>query len=204
MTCTVVSLFPREINENKSGQTPDRFLIAAAEKDDISILHVEDGYSTIYLDETRGALPVVILAEDVAKSIVNDFVGSFQGIGPNTKPGMFYVSGKYTKEEIKKQFPDKVKLAATQQRVWGMELVRLADDDWQKYHRLKSINELPRYFAELFGLKRDWLALVPEEEVKEELIRCKFCAETIPAVAIVCPNCKNILDSKKYEELKGK
>lgn len=158
--CTVVSLFPLEIQERKPGLNPELYVIPAAPEKDISILHVGNGQMTIYLGE-NAARPQQVLPEfagTIANSIVWDFCRAQLEYKLDTaEPGLFVVDGHMNKEEIKKVYGDTIKKAERLQNKWFEMLVRLADTSWGKRKNHSDISELQRLAAKRFNLKREWL-----------------------------------------------
>ena len=107
--CTIVSLVPFEIREDKPTY-PGTFIIPGAKRDDFEILVVDNVHSFMYLDENRGSLKMPIDSNEVANSIINDYENSqlfakpSEGIGP----GIFYLDGEYSKLDIKLKFKEKL------------------------------------------------------------------------------------------------
>ena len=199
MIATVVSIFPFTTQEDKPGV--GFYTIPGAKDGDFSFVKIPDSTQEYYMDHSRGKIIVPVDGCKIAKSIVEDFRYSHAGISANAYPGMFHMPGEFTKEQIAKQFKSELDRITAAQRAWGYELVKVADDDWNKYRRHKAISDLHRYFANILGLKREWAIEVVAET--KAVVPCKFCTEIIPEVAIVCPNCKTILNQAKYKELAG-
>src|SRR5512141_3254891 len=100
---TIVCLDPCGIREQKPGLIPPVYEIPPVKHGDFGILHVEDAFFFVYLAQFRGSIKVTTPALVLAKSICDDFTNAFQhGTSPNAQPGLFFVPGHATKEEIKK------------------------------------------------------------------------------------------------------
>lgn len=198
---TVVSLFPMKIDERKPGIYPGHFVINAAKQDDIEILHVSNSHYWVNFHDGRPPLKVDQPAEDIARSIVNDFVFNIFGfnIERDAFPGLFWVEGHLSKDEVKKQHSGKISEAKNHQRNWFENLVKLADDAWvgsNKQH--KAIADIQRYACKQLGLTRDWLIEIPTQITTKP---CPNCQEAVHANRVVC-KCGFIFDEAKYKAMK--
>jgi hypothetical protein len=193
---TVVSLLPLEIREEKSGLYPGRFTIPASKDGKPSVLVIDESRHYVYLDGERGQMPVRNPAILVAEAIVNDFVNACLGVEPGIGPGLFCVPGRHSPEEIELNFSEELNKARDSQLNWYKKLVMIADDDWEKYHRHTAISHIQRIAAKALGLDRPWIEVIESTPP----ITCPLCQSQIPGNAIVCPNCKCVLDRAKYEQ----
>jgi len=198
---TIVSLVPFPITEWKPGIYPGYFEIPAAKKDDFELFYVGDSCFWVEISEDR-SIKVKCPADDVANSVVNDYLVSNleYNVEKDSMPGVFWKLGRYTREEIKKEFILDLELARTRQNNWFLALIKLADDDWTKTHQHRSITDMQRYAAKSLNLDKDWL-VAPKVE-GSDFQRCIACTNLVPKEAIVCPQCRCILNKKKYDELK--
>lgn len=194
---TIVSLHPMPINEHKPGMSIPYISIPAAPKDDFVVLVIEDASHGVYMDSERGTLSVPEPAPDFAEHIVNDFLAA--QIGRNTEtgaqPGVFWVDGALTKDEVKKQHAAKLALALKKQILWFEGLVKRADDDWATVRRHDHISEVQRRAAVALNLQREWL--VVSGQMGNET--CPACSTVLPnPVPVLCPNCRLVLDKARY------
>lgn len=193
---TIVSLYPDVITEVKHGMFPTRFVIPAAERDDFSLLHIEDAFHYVIAVGIEDPIRYPVPAEEVANSIVNDFCSAFIGIDNDSKPGLFFLPGHASKTEISLMHKSELDAAKTRQNNWYKNLVAMADDTWARTRQHKSISDLQRTAAKQLALKRDWTSVVPE---KDEL--CPACKVSVHPDAIICHNCKTIIDLEQYKKL---
>lgn len=199
MSATVVSLLPISIEAEKPMLTPGNFLIPPAEKGDFNILHIGHASHPVYLDSERGSIRVPVVSEEVAQSIVYDAIisrpyGLESGVA---EPGLFWVPGHLSKEQIKKQHADKLESAQKKQRQWFLNLVGEADGWWNQYHNHKMISDLHRKAAKYLNLEREWNI----EGTVESSTDCPACTKIIPIRAVVCPHCRVILKPEEYKKL---
>jgi len=74
----------------------------------------------------------------------------------------------------------------------------MADDDWEKSRQHKFISDIQRYAAKSLKLVRPWIISTITDQ---GLIKCVACQSNIDSKAIICPNCRCIIDMDKYKTL---
>ena len=193
---TIVSLYPEQITEVKHGMFPSRYTIQAAEKDDFSILHVDDGFHYVIAVGIEDPIRYPVSAEEIAASIINDFCSSFLATDLDSKPGMFWVPGHESKTVIKAKYSKELADAVKRQDNWYRNLVSMADDTWTRTRQNRAISGLQRLAAKELGVKRDWTSIVPE---KDEL--CPACKVSVHPDAVICHNCKAIINPDKIKQV---
>jgi len=199
---TVVSIFPMTIDERKPGIYPGHFKINPAKDGDFELLHVSPSVHWVQFYDGRPALKIATPGSDIATSIVNDFVRNIFGYDfeNDAYPGIFWVEGHVTKDEIKKSHMTPLRDATERQRRWFEHLVKLADDAFVGSNRQhKVIADVQRYACRNLGLTRDWLIEIPEKQVAPKL--CPNCQEKVNAARVVCA-CGFIFDETKYKAMK--
>lgn len=199
--CTVVSLVPVDLREEKPGLVPPRFCIPASDGKHPQVLHIGTATHFVYLDEARGSLPVRNPPDWVAKSVVDDFISAQLRISEVAKPGLFFVAGKWSSVEIQAKFKVQLEQAWIMQQNWMMEVCKLADDDWNKFHQHNVVSDTQRKFAQMLGWRveeHEWMS--PRTTLQSTM--CPSCGKLAPLNAVVCQECKCILDAEKYKELK--
>lgn len=209
---TIISIFPREINEHKPTIDPGNFKIAAAKRDDFSILVV--GPSSWYreVDHSQPLLEVINSSVEVANSVVRDYCNGILGCDMGqSMPGLFWLPGNFTKESIKTYngigyysvnvempFSDHLKEARKRQSTWYRTLVRMADSLWANSNgNPSSISEDMRIAAKELSLDKPWLT-VTRDMAKSP---CKACGTLVDPHFPVCPNCKFVIDPEKAKAL---
>lgn len=198
--CTVVSLIPREVFEEKPHMLPSTFRIPAAIYGDISILHVEEGTHYVPDPFSQRSLKQVTSPAEMARSICEDYNSAHIGTSENCGPSLFWVEGRLTKNEIKQHYKAELDRAKISLRNWFHALVSMADADWQKNHNMLAVSDLQRIAAQSLGIKKDWV-----EFIGQETKLCPFCKFNIAIDSIKCVNCKEVVDQKAYDKImKGK
>lgn len=196
--CTVVSFFPFPLLEEKPGLIPNRFQIPASDTHKPQVLKVTKAMHYVYLDETRGSLQVRDSPDEVARSIVDDFSNAQLGIGEGAKPGLFWVNGDYSAEQIEKEFKQEIVQAKVAQMKWFQAICRIADDDWNKYHQHNVVSDFQRKAAHLIGWKPEehtWM----NARALENSIKCPSCLTVVDGATVLCPTCKRILKPEEYK-----
>ena len=186
-TATIISICPFPIEETKPGLVPNSFRIPAAALNDIEILNITNNvYCRQRVPVVGNILEIPILASTLAESIVNDRLTGQLLYSTTSKPGLFWVPGTYNKAEAKIKFAKEIKEVTEYQNNWYIDLTKLADDDWNKYHQHKFITDMQRHAGRVLGLERDWLV---EAAVASEK-KCIACYSSMHVNAAICPTCR--------------
>lgn len=196
-TYTLVSIYPQVINETKPGQDPAEYCLKACEDEKVpSTLHIGEAVDNRFVGGDVGTVQMPIKAETVAKAFVQDLISSFAHADASAYPGVFYLEGKKTIAEILASAAYKEALG--KQRAYFLRLVKLADDDWNANRKHGNISAMHRLAANKLGQVRDWTVNVEDSKT----LRCPGCMVHVPEQAVICANCKTILDEEKFKKLK--
>lgn len=209
----VVSIFPIDIDEKKPTIQPGRFIMPAGSLEKPSVLVV--GRSTWWrtADEDQD-FEVANGAIQVANSIVNDYImgapeaSHHEGIGPGLFwiPGAKYdkynkVSFEYTYKWVVEENTELIAKADAGQKEWYLRLVNMADALWamSKGNPL-AISSTMKMAARAIGQDdKEWLKNYKEAEKKA----CFACGMRNNPEAIICMNCRFVLDAKRFEMIKN-
>ena len=199
--CTVVSLLPYEITETKPHMIPFTFVIAEADP--------KVGFSLTYVEEASHVIPNPFddkhnykqhtPPNEVARSLVEDYAGALIGISSDAKPGMFWVEGRVTAEEVKKTYAEELATAQKLQKNWFKNLIRIADADWEKTHNVLAASDIQRHAARSLNEKRPWV-----DSIKTEENTCPYCKVIVDSAAIKCHNCKEVINIEAYKAMQAK
>jgi hypothetical protein len=195
MECTVVSIYPLPINEEKPGMSPTRFSIPACVDKKPELLYVTSGVDHMFVGSVFGTIHVPIAADIIAKSIVDDFVGSIELNDEGAKPGLFWFPGKLTVEQVMKT--PEYNLAKARQITWFMKLVKQGNDTWNKFRQHKAISDINRVAARELGVNAEWT--IDVKDVKTE--NCPACMTVVSSEAVICANCNAVLNAEKLKSL---
>ena len=200
-SATLVSIVPCSIREQKP-ILPSEFFLEAGSYEKPSILLVGKGLNDIYVGEGRGqagpersVIRVPVEADVIAAAIVVDWMEAQYGVVlPDAKPGFFWVPGHVTVASLAKELDQ----AQAHQVLWFKNLVRLADDDWNKFRQHKTISDIQRYACNALKLERPWLL---DNEIVQALSECPSCFEKVHPKAIVCSHCQLVLDEERHKAM---
>lgn len=196
---TVVSIYPFPLGDdnNKPG-VPYKVEVSAGSKDRPSVFVVPMVNQSRYvLDGVTTTIP--LMPDEFAASIVNDFCNNVVFSSPEAKPGLFWVKGKKTAEQILSDHKLELEKAYRGQLAYYANLVRKADETFSKSKNPREISELQRFACRELKLNREWMLAT---EHLHKVVDCPSCTEKVPANAAVCPKCKCIIDESKYKSLK--
>ena len=204
-SCTVVSLLPYELREEKPHMLPSTFIIPAASMDGkkLGILWVREGVHYIpnpLMDEGKpgASIKQVTTPAEMARSICEDYNCAHVALGEDASPGLFWVPGRLVQRNIEKMYSKRLEAARLKQKNWFHNLCVMADADWEKNHDMRAVSDLQRLAAKNMGINRQWV-----EFRMEEMTRCPYCNSPLSPSAAVCGNCKEVINKTKYAKLKA-
>jgi len=194
---TVVSIYPLLIKEEKPGVYPGRFTIEPSNGEP-SLLVVGQSVHHVDVGEGRPQIEIATPSHEMAKSIVDDFINAQIAISEGAQPGVAWLRGAITLSELKTKHVSLLLQLKTTQKAWYLSLVKMADDDWQRYHKHSVISDIERLAARDLGYtERPWL-IVTEQLPSSS---CSACGTPISTAVIVCPSCRCILKPDEYKKL---
>lgn len=197
---TVVSIFPKRIEEVKHTIQPGIFILEPGSYDKPSVLVVGPSSWWKELDEEQPLLEIPVSSIQIADSIVRDYANGILGCNMGDKmPGLFFIPGEVKQEEIKTKHKELLDKTNQAQRNWFQELVVIADVLWSKSSgNPLSISDDMRLAAQELGMKnKPWLADFSTIEMKN----CPACGFLRNNSYPICQQCKTVVDVKKFQEL---
>lgn len=190
---TIVSICPFDTIETKPINN-GYIRIPAAAKDDFVVVHLQDSSYIQRLAATDHNIKIHVPAAHIAKAVVDDFVNATVEASDEAGPGMAWFEGILTKTEILAKHKDVLVALRERQNRWFVNLCKKADDDWNQYHKVGMISDHQRYAAQYLGHNAPWLI---DYNQNEGMIDCPACYTKIDARAVVCINCKAVLNREK-------
>lgn len=196
--CTVVSLLPFELQEEKPHLLPPLHIVPAAPKDGIAVAHI--GEATHYVPHPidERSFKQITSPNELARSICDDYNSAHVAIDENAGPSLFWVEGRLSAEEVIDFYPQKVADARKRVHQWYRNLINMADADWAKNKNVRTVSDVQKVAARVLGVKREWVEYTQDPI---ETINCPFCRYSIAPDSIKCLNCKEIVNIEKYKEL---
>jgi|SRR5262245_47054176 len=199
---TIVSVYPKVIDERKITLEPGVFHLDAAPEKGFSILTVGPSSWWKETDPDQPLLEISNSSIQVAESVIKDYCnGLFMYSPTDSGPGLFYVPGEFDKPGIMLKFADKVEGARKRQRTWYERLVVAADVLWARTNgNPLAINDDMRLAAQELQLKeKPWL----KDYTTLTMINCPFCGTLARPGFPVCSQCSHVIDKIAYDKLGG-
>jgi hypothetical protein len=188
---TVVSIYPKEIDEKKVTIEPGRFIIPAGSFDNPAVLVVGPSSWWRDIDAEQQLIEIPVSSIQIADSIVKDYCNGVLGCDMGSKmPGLFFIPGEIDSKTVKLKYSDAVNKAAAKQKNLYMELVHLADMLWATSNgNPRTINEDMRIAARELNLNnKDWL----KDFQMAAMERCFACGSLKNPDYPVCASCRAI------------
>jgi hypothetical protein len=189
--CTIVSIFPQDIEEVKHTIEPGHFNIKAGKYDNPSILVIGSSSWWKDIDVDQPMLEMQRSSIEVANAVITDYCNSMlaSNMG-DTMPGLFFVLGEHTVAEIKMKYKTKLDEVKVKQDNWFRILVRIADSLWAR------TNGNPLVIWDVMRLAARELNLNDKIWLKDfqaaALVPCKACGSMRNPLFPICPSCKSI------------
>lgn len=179
---------PRHISTDKNWKG---FFLPGVEKGKAPVTLKIDDFVQMKRDiATDTSVETRIPAEDVAADILGEWTQRGLGMRPGCHPGVMRIEGDRPNDKELRAMMD------TQNAYMG-EIVLQGDRLSQE--RPRQINERHRMACRYLGIDRPWLKELKDIETRE----CPYCTKTIPSAAVICPECKNVVNPAEYAKLKA-
>lgn len=200
--CTVVSIFPKDIEEIKHTIEPGKFNIKAGSYENPAILVVGSSSWWKDIDVEQPMLEIPVSSIQVANSVINDYCNGMLGCNmSDLMPGLFFVLGEHTSMEIKLKYRKELDKVNEKQNNWYKILVRLADSLWARANGnpLVISDEMRLAARSLNFNEKPWL----KDFFTIEKVPCKACGSLKDPRYPVCQACKAVdLSHPEAKDLK--
>lgn len=200
MVATIASYFPLPVEEVVPHLYPSRYFIEASDGKHPKLLVVNDAYYILDNRAVEGqhiqGVKIPVPAEKLAASLVHDFKASAPHTTDEAFPAVFYVPKEVDAAELEKNYNKLIASHLNAQKLWFERLVRIADDDWQRYRMHRVITDMQRMAANRLNLDREWLTVLEEQKV------CPACSSKVNIGQVICHNCRYILNEAAYKNMK--
>jgi hypothetical protein len=200
--CTIVSIYPKRIDEFKHTIQPGRFVVEPGTFKKPSILVVGSSSWWREIDEDQPLLEIPQSSVQVADSVVRDYcIGVIEYNGESAGPGLFYILGEHTVEDIQRDYSKELAKAKTRQDAWFTNLIKLATSLWARSNGnpLAISDDMRMAAREMGQTDFDWM----KDFRMVGMERCKACGSLRNPDFPICPHCKNVdLDHPSAKGLK--
>lgn len=191
---TIVSIYPKEIDEVKHTIQPGRFIIQPGSVKNPTVLVVGPSSWWREIDETQPLLEIPVSSIQVADAVVKDYCNGIFGCNMDTAmPGLFYIPGNYPVKEIKEMFSKELNKARIRQENFWQQLIKLADSLWARSNgNPLAISDDMRLAAREMNLQetKDWM----KDFKMMEMSRCFACGSLKNPQYPICATCR-VIDS---------
>lgn len=197
---TIVSIFPKLIDERKHTIQPGQFIIQPGSLEKPSLLVVGPSSWWRELDEEQPLLEIPVSSIQIADSVVKDYCNGILACNmSDCMPGLTYFSGEWTLDKIKKEKSLEITVLNLRQRNWYTALVKIADTLWARTNGnpLTISDEMRLAAKELNLTSKEWF----KDQEAIELTRCKMCGTLRNPAYPMCANCKHIDNEIRAKEL---
>lgn len=198
--CTVISIYPKEIDEVKHTIQPGRFIIPAGTYEKPGLLVVGPSSWWKELEEEQPLLEIPNSSIQVADSLVKDYCNGVLACDmAGSMPGLFWIPGAIGVAEIFTKYRSELDKAREKQNRWYGELIKMADALWSRSQgNPLAISDDMRLAARTLGQNsKEWL----QDYQITETSRCPACGTMRNSAFPICPTCKAVIDHAKVKEL---
>lgn len=200
--CTIVSIYPRLIDEKKHTIEPGRFIIPPGSVKKPSILVVGPSSWWKEIDFEQPLLEIPNSSIQVAESIVRDYAVGIYGCDMSrSMPGLFWVPGSHNLQSIKENHTVELSNAIVKQERFYNVLVKHADGLWARTNGSPLvISDDMRLAARELNLadSKEWMR---DFKITTTMSPCPACGSLRKTEFPICPSCSTIVDRPLYEKL---
>lgn len=188
---TIVSIYPKDIDEKKETLFPSRWQIGAGRYDKPSVTVIGTSSWWRDIDIEQPLLQIPVSSVQIAQSLIVDYCNGFLACNmADLMPGLFFIPGEFTVEQIKKDYSIKLTEAKFKQDAWFAMLIRLGNSLWARSNGNPLViwDEMRMAARELGKHDVPWLKM----DVQMELVKCFACGSMRNPDFPICPSCKNV------------
>jgi len=197
---TIVSIFPKPIREIKVTLDPGEWIIPAGSYEKPGVLTIGSSVSWIKYSAEMEAVELSFSAIQIAHSVITDYSAGLIAVRVGiAQPGLFYVEGRKTSEQVVKDHKTALDNAKKLQDTWYSSLVTAADSLWARSNgNPVAIPTDSRIAAEALGLKnKPWM----QDFNTLQMVSCVNCGNLRNPNYPSCPSCRVVVDLALFKKL---
>ncbi len=197
---TIVSIYPKEINEVHHTIQPGRFHIDAGTYDKPAILQVGSSSWWKELDDEQPLLEIPNSSIQVADAVVKNYCSGLLACNMgSTMPGIFWIPGAFAVKDIKTTYKHLLDKSQDNQVRWFAALVKLADGLWARTNGSPLvIDDNMRMAARHLNLgEKEWM----KDFTMMKKVPCPACGTPRLGDYPICSSCHAIVDPAKAKEM---
>lgn len=189
---TIISIYPRPVKFKNVTLSPGRWFLAAGsyEAPTLMVIGPSSWWKDVGIDEPL--IEIVQTSVQVGESLVRDYLnGMFACNMSDAMPGLFFIPGEVTLEEVKVGKWNKLlKQADQKQKNYYASLVKYADALWARSNgNPLALNDEMRIAARALGVQdREWM----KEHQNVGLVPCFACGDFKNPAYPICKSCHTI------------
>jgi hypothetical protein len=133
---------------------------------------------------------------------VHDFITAQLAVSDEVGPAIWWVDEEISVSQVLTKYKSVYDDKKARQRKWFVNLIKMADDDWIRYHQHNVISDFQRKIGHMLDLNPDdheWMVPLALQQGRTEA--CPFCGTSIVKGAVVCSTCHQIIDYKRKAEI---
>lgn len=198
-SATIFNRSPLSVNEQLPGIHPSYVILPAPKRDEgMTNYCIENAVYYIYLDADRPQMEKPVPADELAYSILEGLYSSWPYVTTNARPALFFLPGQWTNEAAEREYQNQIKELDEKQMAWYQVLLEQGDGMYARANRdPRVITILHREAASRLGAKREWAFNMDPDK------RCPFCAAPVIFNAVICRECKEVINPEAYRRLKA-
>ena len=188
---TIISIYPKEINEVKFTIDPGVFNIKPGSKENPSLLVVGPSSWWREIDPEQPLLEIPVGSIQIADSVVKDFCNGLIAYADGiSSPGLAYVPGEHNIAAIRKNFQHVLDKLEVIQKQWYVELINLTNSLWAMSNgNPRVVSGDARIAAKELAMNNiDWM----ENFEAMEMTRCLACGQLRNPKFPVCMHCHSV------------
>jgi len=198
---TIFSIVPYDIREFKPGIYPGQFNIdKCLDENEPSRLFIPyPSKHAMMIGGKRDPVMIDTATYVLARSVVEDFLATQLYTTPDAKPGICWIQGDVSLLEFKTVYKEEYDQIRQNQKRWFMNVVKETDSEWVKSGKnIKVVSDIARHASKVLKLDKEWTM---DDIIATTWLECPGCLTKNDPRAIVCQNCRCILNKEKYEAL---
>jgi hypothetical protein len=187
--CTIVSIFPKALDETKETLNPKRFQVPAGSFEEPATLVVGSSSWWREIDIDQPMLEIPVSSVSIADSVIKDYCKAKLGCDMEmAMPGLFFVLGEVLPLDIKLRYKSKLEEVKHKQDNWYKILVMIADSLWARS------NNNPLVISDEMRLGARALQLNEKPWLKDfftiDKVNCRACGSLMNPTFPVCATCR--------------
>jgi hypothetical protein len=199
MPATLFNMYPINVNENIPGIHPSYFALKSPTLEErMTCLVIGKTLHYIYVDSDRPMMEKITPSDQVAASIIEGLMSAWPLVDASSRPALFFAAGEWNRDTAELEFKDSIKQVLELQNNWLRNILEQGDQFYTRANRdARVITILHREAAQRLGAKREWAFALDPNRI------CPFCSAPVVFNAVICRECKEIINPSAYNRLKS-